>query len=190
MPILGTIASSKLTVAAGDFEMIATASPSSTNQVTFSGVPNTYKYLQIHFVVYCNSQSDLYIRFNNDSGSNYGYHYFYGAADGNVTNGQGILSGGFNMGSSSSMFLTNQFPTGGSSTLPFVGSVYIGDYASTSKKKTLMANFGRIDVSAPQARIENDTAQWNSTSAVTSISLTAPNNFVSGSLVTLYGVKS
>ena len=173
-----------------DFEQIATASPSSTNAVNFTGIPSTYKYLQIHFVVYCNSASDLRIQFNGDTGNNYGYHWFYGALNGNITNGSGIVSGGFDMSSSSSMLLTNNFPTGGESTLPFNGSIYIGDYASTSKKKTLMANFGRTDTLRNQSRIENNTAQWNNTSAITSISFTAPNNFVSGSTITLYGVKS
>jgi hypothetical protein len=175
--------------ASGVFELIATASPANTNEVNFSSIPSDYKYLQIHFVVYANTQSDFYIRFNGDSGNNYGYHYLYGAANGNVTNGSGILSGGVNMGASS-MFLTDQMATGGQPTLPFNGSVYIGDYASTSKKKTLMANFGRTDVTAPQSRISNNTAQWNSTSAITSISLFCPNTYLADSRVTLYGVKA
>jgi hypothetical protein len=175
--------------ASGVFELIATASPTSTNEVNFSSIPSDYKYLQIHFVSYSSSDSNFYIRFNGDSGNNYGYHYLYGAANGNTTNGSGILSGGVNMGASS-MLLTNQFTTGGSSTLPFMGSVYIGDHASTSKKKTLMANFGRINVADPQARIQNTTAQWNSTSAITSISLFNIGTYTTGSTVTLYGVKN
>jgi hypothetical protein len=71
-----------------------------------------------------------------------------------------------------------------------MGSVYIGDHASTSKKKTLMANFGRINVADPQARIQNTTAQWNSTSAITSISLFNIGTYTTGSTVTLYGVKN
>jgi hypothetical protein len=53
-----------------------------------------------------------------------------------------------------------------------------------------MANFGRINVADPQARIQNTTAQWNSTSAITSISLFNIGTYTTGSTVTLYGVKN
>jgi hypothetical protein len=52
MPILGTIASSKLTVLVGDFQSIntATVTGSSVAYVEFTSVPSTYKNLQIRFM--------------------------------------------------------------------------------------------------------------------------------------------
>jgi N-methylhydantoinase A/oxoprolinase/acetone carboxylase beta subunit len=49
MPILGIIASSKLS-AVGDFESIATVTVGGTS-ITFSSIPSTYTHLQIRILV-------------------------------------------------------------------------------------------------------------------------------------------
>lgn len=64
---------SNSTIAAGGMTLIATATPSGATTLSFSSIPTTYRGLVVSYRAYSNVTTDdyWYVRFNNDSGSNY-----------------------------------------------------------------------------------------------------------------------
>ena len=185
---LSSAASNSVTPAElGVFESLATVSPSGQTAFSFTSIPSTYKYLQIHFVAYGNtSDGEMFIRFNGDAGNNYGRHWFYATMNNDLTT-SGIQSYGFT--GNSSMFLSDNFGITATTSEPFFGSVYIGDYTSTTKQKTLQIHFGRMTTLTPQGKFQSSTMQWANTAAITSISFTISTSFGTGTKATLYGVK-
>lgn len=182
-------ASNSVTPAAlGVFQRIATASPSGTDTVLFTNIPQTFTYLQIHGVIYSGSSSDVVLRFNNISSNQYGNHWFEANCSGNIVNGVDIWSGGNDINTQSGIVMTTNFRTGTTTTTPYMTSIYIGGYANQVRRKTIMANYGRMDAPNAVGRVGNTTGQWNSYSAVTSISLICTGNYATGSTLTLYGV--
>jgi hypothetical protein len=62
MPILGIIASSKLTAAVGDFESIATVTVGGGGAATveFTSIPATYTHLQLRYIAQKTSNGSNY----------------------------------------------------------------------------------------------------------------------------------
>ena len=203
MPILGVIASSKLTAVPGDFESIATVNGTgSGSTIVFSGIPSTYKHLQIHAVwrgtTTANTQGFLTMQFNSDTGSNTNYSCFQmvgaGAGSNQVfTKALTGLSGMFND-------ITLYYQSLNSSTL--VGSamcnavIDINDYANTSWNKNAGFFFGKeIGNNDTNSRVQVAAGAWASTAAVTSITFkvldenATSTNFTSTSQFALYGIK-
>ena len=84
-PILGIFASAVTGgVSTTSFESIATVSVGSGGSatITFSSIPGTYSHLQLRFIAQDNrgtfNNSELRLRFNSDTGSNYRAHYLVG----------------------------------------------------------------------------------------------------------------
>jgi hypothetical protein len=71
----GSGAASFLSVVSGGLTPIATATPSAATTVSFTSIPTTYKHLVIQWVDVFQSAGSVGwdLRFNSDSGSNYGY---------------------------------------------------------------------------------------------------------------------
>jgi hypothetical protein len=187
MPIpLGIFAVAGNGAAAGAYELISTSTASGATSITFSSIPQTYKHLQLRFVAKSDTTSTGYclpaFRFNADSGANYAIHEFFG--DGTNIQAQALLSR--NAGQFAQLIdsynSTNQF---GSSILD------IFDYTSTTKNKTTRA-LGGYGPGNGDERISLFSTAWFNTAAITSITLlfaTYGGNFVSGSRVSLYGIK-
>ena len=187
-PILGILASS--IPSRGDYESIQTVSVGSggASSVTFSSIPSTYKHLQIRGIArdsrttYVNS--NLIIRFNGDSGSNYSWHNLQG--NGSSTAGRA--------GSNDTAIRSNVLAAGGAPTGSFAGYVTdLLDYANTNKNKTLRS-LGGMDsngaVLGEGGFIELLSGNWRSTSAITSVTLAADTpNFLQYSSFALYGIK-
>ena len=184
MPILGIIASSWKS-AGGDFESIATYTASgSTDTITFSSIPSTYKHLQIRFIARGNAATAnnvVNIRANGDTGSNYAYHDLEGdgsSASAYGTSAQTLIYGSIiALGSASSNVMGAQI-------------IDLLDYASTNKTKTFRI-MGAYDNNG-SGQLRFGSGLWNSTSAVTSISLICQgsgNTFNSASTFALYGIK-
>jgi len=183
MPILGIIASSKLT-AVGDFESIATTTVGSggASSITFSSIPSTYKHLQLRYVARSSvgTEDSVSMRFNADSTTSYAYHFLFsngasvnGAADTSVTRiyPWAMPGGGF---------LANSFG---------VLTMDILDYANTNKYKVTRA-FTGYDDNSTGGRIAFTSGQWRSTSAISSIVINADaGNIVEHSRFALYGIK-
>jgi hypothetical protein len=167
---------------AAGFQLISTTLISSTTaSVTFSAIPATFTHLQLRVVgryTAATSISNLTLRFNGDTGSNYGYQSLRGQA----TTITGAQSGGYQ-----TSLLTGDMP-GASAAASTYGSSFIDvlDYAKTTKiktTKTFGGNAGFLDVF-----MFNGT--WNSTAAITSILVSdavTSASFAAGSRISLYG---
>lgn len=171
-------------LAPGDFDSIATVSGTgSSNTVTFSNIPQTYRALQIRFAARDTSGNgssgqEMRIRFNGDTSSIYNNHQIIGQ------------NGAISLGSDSNQAYTafyNVVPGGGSTANIFgVGIIDLYDYATTSRRKTLRC-FAGVDNNGG-GYVTVGSGSWMSTSAVTSITLYLPvNSFTSDTRFALYG---
>lgn len=184
MPNIGFWATAGAGVAAGAYELIATAFPT-TSTVTFSSIPTIYKHLQLRVVAKTTDTSTgecwPALRFNSDAGGNYAIHQLNG-------NGSSVGSEA-RLGRTAGQFATlndNYSSTG----IFGVSVVDILDYTSTTKNKTTRALSGTQ--SPASKRISLFSNVWLNTSAITSITVlfdTYGGNFVSGSRLSLYGIK-
>ena len=168
--------------AATGFQLISTTLITSTTaSVTFSAIPATYKHLQIRVVgryTAAVATANLTLRFNGDTGSNYGYQSM---------RGQGATISSAAPGSYQTSLLTGDL-TGASAAADSYGSSFIDviDYANTTKiktTKTFGGNAASLDVF-----MFNGT--WNSTAAITSILVSdavTSASFAAGSRISLYG---
>ena len=161
------------------FDSIATFTPTGTNTVTFSSIPQTYKNLQLRMSVIGSAAfSSLQVRVNGVS-TNYTVHYLSG-------NGSAVSAGAL---TATSRLAILDLGTQGSSTEPTVGILDIIDYANTSKNKTAKL-FGGIDKNGT-GEIMLQSGLYPSTSAISSIEvfMVGGQNYVSGTSIALYGIK-
>jgi hypothetical protein len=167
------------------YESIATASGTgSSNTITFSAIPSTFKHLQIRFIGRTDNAStprNAFVRLNSDTGANYAYHNLYGSAG--TVGAQGAAS-------QTEMYLFSSYPgTGTTAGIMGFGLIDLLDYGSTTKNKTMRAHHG-YDDNTTGAYINISSGLWMSTSAVTSISIVmATGNWTTNSSFALYGIK-
>jgi hypothetical protein len=183
MPILGTIASSKLD--AGDFVSIASTSLTGTTAtVTFSSIPSTFAHLQLRLSVRSTpSLERMNMRFNNDSGaSSYDVHRLQ--ADGSSAGNDSRID-------KDACWLVSAGPLGVTNVADVFTGVIIDilDYTNTNKYKNLKVLCGTDTNSA--GSVEFTSGTWKSTSAINRIDMTIPSsNFAQYSTLSLYGIRS
>ena len=187
MPILGTIASSKLTAVDGDYESIATVTVGGggASDIVFSSIPSTYAHLQIRGIGKTNRATyvdDLGIRLNGDSGATYSWHRLYGVGSGTPAQDAGVSVTFMNIGQIAGGTVTYSQGMGA-----FV--IDILDYANTNKNKTIRCLAGYDDNG--QGLLELGSGNWRNTNAITSISLlpVIGGTFSQYSSAALYGIK-
>ncbi len=167
------------------YESIATVTVGAGGQstISFTSIPSTYKHLQIRFIgrsTNADTQDNLFINFNSDSGSNYTYHALYG--DGS--------SAGAIAASSQTKAITGRIAAANATSGIFgVGVIDLLDYANTSKYKT-MRNLVGIDTNGA-GNVWLFSNLWMSTSAVSNIVIAPASgtNFAQYSSFALYGIK-
>jgi hypothetical protein len=166
-------------MAAGNtYEPIATTTVSgtSTNSVSFTSIASTYTDL----VLVVNSSrttsgvGNIYLRFNNDSGSNYSATRVYGD------------------GSAASSFRQTStiWAIGGNQTDTMTTTIFnVMNYANTTTYKTMMSRYASTGSGDSTSA---GVALWASTSAINRVDclLTASTYFSSGSTLTLYGIAA
>jgi hypothetical protein len=195
MPILGIMASQisgKLWAPEGAYDSLATVTVPSGGlaSVTFAGIPSGYKHLQIRGITrsaFAGTQTDLRVRFNGDSGTNYNWHWLWG--DG--------TSAGANAGAASQTYgriVRNGSPAANSAANVFGAFVTdILDYANTSKNKTIRSinGYNENSTNTNNQQIGLVSSLWQGTSAITQIEITDDSsaNIVQYSSFALYGVK-
>ena len=163
----------------GSFDLLETVTPTGTTTLTFTGLDTytQYKHLQIRFT-HQNATptfSQLQVRLNSDTGSNYARHALFG--DGSTVQSTANTSATF-MQAGGSSNTANQFTA---------GVIDILDFSSSSKNTTIRALSG-YPTGSP--RIWFFSGFWNNTAAVTSITLLdSAANFATGSRFSLYGIK-
>lgn len=151
---------------------------SNTASVTFSNIPQDYTDLVLVFNPRGSSdvESDINIRFNSDSGSNYSMTRMYG---------QGATKGSDRQTNTTDINIGRQ---GGS--VFAINIVNIMNYSNSSTFKTVVARSGHA-TSGSSITLGN-CGLWRSTSAITSINLiqTGAQSYKTGSSFTLYGIKA
>ena len=162
------------------YESIASYAPTSGSTVTFSSIPSTYKHLQLRCLTIetLGNGYSLGIQFNGDNSAIYTTHSLYGTGS----------SAGATGASSVQNYVPFGYGPGLVATYPNVGIIDIIDYASTTKYKTVRAFFGANNNST-NGGIELTSAVYQTTSAITSITLDFPSTGVTGSSYALYGIK-
>jgi hypothetical protein len=165
----------------GDFESIATVSGTGSNSsVTFSGISTDFQHLQIRWISKStNTGSFNWLTFNSDTAANYANHYLYGDGSSAIA-GADINQSRINLyGSSVTSSQANTFA---------IHVIDILDYRNTNKFKTVRALGGQDSNGSGVAFLSS--GLWRSTSAITSITVTAnADNFNANSRFYLYGIK-
>ena len=169
----------------GAFDALATVTVPSGGvaSITFAGIPNTYKHLQIRSMFRsgtAGSEDSVIMRFNGDSGNNYSYHFLFGngsSANASATSSTSLI---YPWAVPAASFLANSFG---------VQIIDLLDYANTTKNKTTRTLAG-YDDNSTGGRIALTSGAWYNTSAVNSISITTGGSSIAQhSQFTLFGVK-
>jgi hypothetical protein len=183
---LGILATTAGGAAAGSYELISsTILTSTTDNITFSSIPQTYKHLQIRATPRKATSAgtgafSLDIRLNGNTGSVYSYHDMTG-------NATSVVSNGF--GTQNQIRFDASIPSNSQSAGIFGATIIdILDYASTSKYKTLR---GLAGYAGSSYRIGLKSGLYQATTAVSSIVLfdyDYATGFLAGSRFSLYGI--
>jgi len=185
MPILGILASSKLTAAAGDYESIATVTVGSGGNasVDFTSIAADWTHLQVRAILRSSASTTntgLKATFNSTSTNYYALHQLYGDGSSAIANTN-----------SASSYAVTGHQTGASATTGIFGVMVMDilDYAHTNKNKTVRTLTG-YDANG-SGLILLRSSLWMNTSAITSISFTseAAGNLAQYSHFALYGIK-
>jgi hypothetical protein len=182
MPILGIIASQisgHLWAPDGAYDSLATVTVGSGGaaSVTFAGIPNTYKHLQLRAIYLCANAGSVRYTLNGDSGVNYSVHGLQG-------NGSSASAFAY-PNETKLLFVTGEQ----SATYPAVAVTDFLDYSSTSKAKTIRALSGFDQNGAGSVGLVSG-AWYNTTTAINSMTFTPQSgNFNQYSQFALYGVK-
>lgn len=171
------------------YESIATVvGTGASGTITFSSIPSTYKALQIRAISRSTFASagagNTKIQFNGDTGANYAWHNLFGDGTTVTANGNSAQTG---------ILIDKTTPM--SAELPVLAMavlvIDIADYASTSKAKTLRSFVGyNGNTGANPEQVRLNSGLWTSTSAISSITLTAElGSYITTSSFALYGIK-
>jgi len=158
----------------GAFDALATVTLTSAASVTFAGIPNTYKHLQIRGL--SNVTSWIQLQLNGTTGNNYSYHEIRG-------NGASASASGGGTGDA-------LMALGAGSTYPTAFITDILDYTNTNKLKTVRTLYGSDQNGSGNVGLTSNLYITN-TNAITSITLYAYSlgNLPVGTTISLYGVK-
>jgi hypothetical protein len=174
--------------AAGSYESIATVNVGSGGSATveFTSIPATYTHLQIRAIgrtTRAETNDALNMRFNSDTGSNYSWHRLDGQGD----TGSATASSA----TSQTTIIVDRFSAATAGNASMFGAFVLDilDYANTNKYKTTR-NLGGYDLNG-SGLITFASGLWQSTSAITSITLVSRNagNLSQYSSFALYGIK-
>ncbi len=168
------------------FESIATVTGNgSATTLTFSSIPGTYQHLQIRGIVKRTGTStttaNFDMQFNSDTATNYQNHYLQG-------DGAAVSAGAGANQNQCNIYSTIVGSGTGMTNILGVLIIDILDYASTSKYKTVRTLSG-ADLNTTNGTLTFSSSAWRSTSALTSITFTAPSAFTTSSTIALYGIK-
>ena len=146
--------------------------------VTFAGIPNTYKHLQIRGINLSSSpNNDIVGRFNSDSSSNYSLH---------ALSGSGTSASAY--ATAPSTYATLGYTADTTGPGAFIFDVL--DYCNTTKFKTTRSLNGNENNNVTRY-VNLLSSSWRDTSAINSITIThgAAVNFNQYSQFSLYGVR-
>ena len=154
--------------------------------VTFASIPATYEHLQLRVSSHDQdtvSANYLYVRLNNDSGSNYSSHFVEGYSSSNYAS----AATGATYGKWGTAIGANNMATEYSNSV-----IDILDYANTNKNTTIQYLSGAATELAGARNVKFGSSLWDDTSAVSEIDVyvTGTPAFQRGTEMTLYGLNS
>ena len=179
------------TTTLNDFQSIATVIVPSGGQasVTFSNIPQNFTHLQVRVFAQITratyGTSNLSLRLNGDTGSNYSVHDIYG---------NGSSAYGENGSSQNQILWQDSYGTSATTNIFGAGIIDIFDYANINKYKTVRSLSG-VDVNGTSYNANGyltfGSGLWMNTSAVTSLTFGYGNGsgFSQYSSFALYGIK-
>ena len=168
-------------ISPASFDSIASFTPTGST-ITFSSIPQTYKHLQIRATLRDNgaTTSPLYVRVNGNAS---GYYR-------NTQGTQSVNPSNSNSVGSAQWQFNNVIP--GSS---FSGSMLKGamvmnlfDYSQTTYRKGGTALTTMVYSSDTSSMFRNNALHFDTTNAITSITISGDNNFLD-STISLYGIR-
>jgi hypothetical protein len=178
---LGGLISAFPTPVTTSFESIATITPSGVSTITFSGIPSTYKHLQVRAIAKrdtATTSGSSNLRFNGDTGSNYVRHFLRGSGS--------AASAGAGTAQTSIECFEHTGNEAAVTNMMGVLILDIHDYASTTNNKTIRSLSGTDQNGA--GNIYLTSGLWLSTAAVTSLTLFTSANYLNTTF-SLYGIK-
>ena len=156
---------------------------STTSNITFSNIPQTFTHLQLR--VYgrnagtSTNGNQAYVYFNNDTGSNYVWAWLYG-------DGATVAAAQYTQSS----ILCGIVPQNGITANVFGSSIAdILDYTNTNKFKAVKT-LGGYDSNSTNGFVALTSGQWNSTAAITSMTINSNFSYLAGSRIDLYGIST
>lgn len=161
----------------GAYDSIATTTlTTGTTSVTFSSIPATYTHLQIRMNLLNSGAGNTWVYIDFGGTSPVYSHILYG-------DGATATAGAFSNSYSRIIGYAS-----GNTTSPGVIITDILDYANTNKNKTIRSLFG-FDMNGPTGYTGLVSNLYNSTNAVSSLTISAGTNFAQYSSFALYGIK-
>jgi len=162
------------TISSGGLTLLATTNCSGASSVVFSSISQSYKHLLItwDYIYNSSASSNMYFSYNSFSGM------IWATAD---VNGTSLNA---NTSNSSS---TQSFATPNNSTPGNTGSMWVYDYANTTRRKPFVLNSFTYSTASSSLRGYDNYGMFDSTSAVTEITLTNGAT-MGGGQVRLWGV--
>jgi hypothetical protein len=172
-----------------DYELIESVFlASNTATVTFNNLDQyatDYKHLQLRIVgkSTVNALADnIAIRFNNDGGNNYSYHYLLAETNPALSS--------FGAASLNWAFIASMVPTTQHDSGVFGAAIVdILDSFSNSKNKTVRAFAGFRGNASNYGRLILSSNAWFSTAPISSILVSNSLLFTAGSRFSLYGIR-
>jgi hypothetical protein len=158
------------------YEPIATTTLTSSGNVTFSSISGSYTDLVLVIYSITSSATDINIRLNGDSGTNYSTTHL---------TGNGSSAASFRSSNDTKMTIMYYSSTGTGSS-PNVSLVQFMNYSNTTTNKTVISRSNNA-----ANGVDANVHLFRSTSAITSMEIYGQStNFSAGSTFTLYGIKA
>lgn len=158
------------------YDRIATTTLGSANAtIDFTSISSAYTHIRcILFIPSSTATSNIRVRFNGDSGTNYSYTYLEG-------NGSSAGSGRY----TNSTYLF-ELRGSTSTTLPSLIKFDIFNYAGSTNKTALIEN--SLDRNG-SGQVERMVSLWRNTTAINQITLTSSSStWATGTIASLYGI--
>ncbi len=173
--LLGTL-SSGVAASTSSYESIATATGTgSSATITFSSIPGTYKHLQIRtLAISAASDASVTMTCNGVTSASYAQHQLFG-------NGSSVFASGAASQTGIAQLIRS------TATYPSVGIIDIIDYASTTKNKTVRSFMGEDANGSGRTGVFS--GLFIDTTAITSLTFVASQNFATSTVFALYGIK-
>jgi hypothetical protein len=160
------------------YDKIASTTLTSTQStITFSSITSIYTDLVAVLTIKASSAGDVYLRLNNDTGTNYSYTFLSGTGSG-ATSGRaqdgdyGLLLDSYGIADNNNNH---------------IAIVNLNNYSNTTTFKTGLTRANNAAVG-----LDGIAATWRSTAAINALTFrfNGAQTFSAGSVITLYGIKA